>query len=106
MCVNISLSQFCCNPKISKFHKALFGCQYVCTFDIPMYDTLFMKINQTFQNLSNINSNQILRKRTKFVWLNNVCKRSIFCALKNDEKIGLRLQRSQIFHNVFMVQIL
>lgn len=29
----------------------LFGCQYVCTFNIPMDNTLFMKINQALQHL-------------------------------------------------------
>ena len=50
------------HPKVCQFNGSIFVCEDIGTFDISMNNTLVMEVNQSFQHLRYINSNETFRK--------------------------------------------
>ena len=55
----------CCpsgNPEVCQFDKSLFGGKDVCSFDVPMYDTLLVKVKEPMKYLGHIDTHKVFRK--------------------------------------------
>lgn len=55
------------HSEVRKLHTSVLVREDICTFDITMYDTLLVKVNETFQHLRYIYSNEILREFPKLL---------------------------------------
>ena len=49
-----------CYTKVGKLHRPVLISENICSFDIAMYDTLIMQIDQTLQHLRYVHGNQVL----------------------------------------------
>lgn len=93
-----------CNTKVGQLDQSLLGGEDVGTFDVPVNDTLFVKKDQTMQNLSDIQRHQVFRKLAKvFAYL---MERALFAVLQDDVQTVGRLDEAVVFDNVGMIQIL
>ncbi len=84
----------------------LFGCQDIGALNVSMHNSLVVQIGQTLQHLSYVYCYKGLWKGTKLGWLDDAGQRSILHKLQYNVQVRPCLERTQILHNVLVIEVL
>ena len=87
-----------CNAKVCKLHSAVLGREDIRSLDVAMDDTLIMEVDESFQDLRDVDRDEVLRELAES--LADVVQRPVLAELENDVEELARLHKALVLDNV------